>query len=842
MQELLKNKAIQVFGGPVNSPKECHELSKQISERTGRKVSSTTLRRFFGLLPSSSAFSTYVLDSISIYCGSDDYNSYCMQQKASDDLSGLESTEIFSEINQITDYTLNSIFRRSLTDFRLTIPRNEFNEQLDAFLFSTHSIYPVIAPGGYGKSIALAHWVKVQQDRHVCLFCPATIFTSLLDPKVQAYRSLQVNLRSLGNVIHKSIQNEKLKARSKFLIILDALDELSPDTGKLQELIDFIFDVASKYSTEQKVKIVFSTRESVWQTQLAPRFEVMRSRNWFDHVDSLAESGYTNILTLSNSEIREIITNINTYEKTPFIYECIPWNIRELIRIPINLHYISLLFRRGTSMEHITQNSVIREFMREAIFCARHAEQKEDLIWKMLDLLDTGKDGVYIHKNDLKKYYPIHLKREKAYYQAYEDLKQLGVLFEFREENKFGIYMSMIGFKHLNFYYYLMALFQIRANDGLDFALMKKVCRNGGDEALVSNMIACFYQVAYENEDLETLKHFLELPESVLGSLVVRLVVGNSFRNNNSIRDRVIRLFASHLSGRTLFFERFVDINYLFNNFRFRIEEYLKHASSGENRLFGHSILYLAGFLQMDASLCRHQFSLVEQISTQKNVHPWPIGRKVSCLILHRYFIEHSEIKDLGEFIRRYTSEAYAYPGYLKRGLVEFELYIMLALVLVQRFEVLEAMLTQIFTFYESANPDLEVSLMLRVNQNSIPVYFQEYALFKLGHYDEHPELPKIWEEALNSFNTTFDDYQYLIMLNWFLCDYYASKDEIERAMYYYRSALELSRTARYDFYAAFLLKNDPTGDNEHLTQAEQMISSSGFSAELFNYQFGSSV
>jgi hypothetical protein len=359
---------------------------------------------------------------------------------------------------------------------------------------------------------------------------------------------------------------------------------------------------------------------------------------------------------------------------------------------------------------------------------------------------------------------------------------------------------------------------------------------------LVSNLIACFYQVAYENEDFETLKHFLELPESVLGSLEVRLAVGNSFRIANSIRDKIIRLFASHPSGRILFFERFVDINYLFNNFRFRIEEYLRHASSGENRLFGHSILYLAGFLQMDASLCRHQFSIVEQIPTHKNVHPWPIGRKVSCLILHRYFIEHSEIEDLGEFIRRYTSEAYAYPGYLKRGLVEFELYIMLALVLVQRFEVLETMLTQIFTFYESANPDLEVSLMLRVNQNSIPVYFQEYALFKLGHYDEHPELPEIWEQALNSFNTTFDDYQYLIMLNWFLCDYYTSKGEIDRAMHYYRSSLELSRTACYDFYTAFLLTNDPSGDNERLAQAEQMIADSGFSAELFNYHFGSSV
>jgi len=841
MQEILKNKAIQVFGGPVNSPKDCYELSRQISQLTGRKVSPTTLRRFFGLLPSSSAFSTYVLDSISIYIGSGDFNSFCRQQQASDDFTEFEKVEIIDEINQITAYTLHSVFRKSLTDFQHTIPRREFNEQLDGFLESSQCIYPVIAPGGYGKSIALAHWVRIQQEKHVCLFCPATIFTSLLDPKVQAYKSLQFNLSSLGNVIHRFLSDQKLKASRKLLIILDALDELSPDSGKLEELVDFMLNAVGKYASEHRVKIVFSTRESVWHAHLASRFENVKSGICYKYLDSLAESGYTNLFTLSNSEIREIISNVNKSEKTPFIYECIPWNIRELIRIPINLHYISVLFRRGVSMEHITQNAVIREFLRETIFGARYGEQKEDLIWKMLELIEKRKDGVYVHKGDLKKHFPIHLKREKAYYQAFEDLRQNGVLLEYREENKFGIYVSLLGFKHLNFYYYLSALYQIKVNEGLDFELMKRVCNSGRDVALVSNLVASFYQIAYEIEDYATLEHFCELPESVLGSLEVRLAVGSSFRDNNRIRDRTIRQFASHEVGRIFFFERFVDINYLFNNYRFRIEEYLKYAPSAENKLFGHSILYLAGFLQMDASACRHHFSTVEEIPTHENVHPWPIGRKVSCLILHRYFLEHAEIEDLEELIRQYTTEAYAYPDYLKRGLIEFELYIMLALVLVQRFEELETMLSHVFTFYEISNPDLEVSLMLQANQNSLPVYFQEYALFKLGHYD-HPELPEIWKGAINSFNSTFDDYQYLIMLHWFLCDYYASHGELDSAMENYLVALELSRFASYDFFTAFLLKNDPSGDKERVAQADQMIAGSGFNAVLFTYQFGSSV
>ena len=459
----------------------------------------------------------------------------------------------------------------------------------------------------------------------------------------------------------------------------------------------------------------------------------------------------------------------------------------------------------------------------------------------MRPLLEKQEDDIVVHKGKLKKFFPIHLKREKAYYQAFEDLKQNGVLLEYREENKFGIFESRLGFKHLNFYYYLSALYRIRANEGLDFGLMERVCNSVEDQALVSNLMASFYQIAYEIEDFDTLNRFIELPEWVLGSLEVRLAVGNSFRVKKSIRDRVIRLFASHKLARIYFYERFVDINYLFNNFRFRIEEYLKYAHTKENILFGHSILYLAGFFEMDAGICRQQFSRVAEIPTNEDVHPWPIGRKVSCIILQSYFIEQTEIPDLGDLIRRFTTEAYAYEGYLKRGLIEFELYIMLALVLVQKFKELDNMLSHVFTFYDTSNPDLEVSLMLQATQNSLPVYFQEYALFKLGNCDD-PELPEIWEGAINSFTATFDDYQYLIMLNWFLYDYYSSNGQSERAKDYYLAALELSSFASYDFFTAFLLKNDPSGDKERVARADKMIAESGFNAELFNYPLGSSV
>jgi len=840
MQELLKEQTILVFGGPVNSPKECNELSEQIFNRTNRNVSPTTLRRFFGLLHTTSAFSTYVLDSLSIYSGSDDFKSFCNRQQSFDDFAVLKRMEIISEIDKLTDYTLNSIFRRSLSDFQLTIPRRHFNKQLDKFIGSPFTIYPVIAPGGYGKSIALAHWAKVQGLEHICLFSPASVFISFLDPKITASKSLQFELSSWGNIFNTFLNEGNLKGK-KLLIIIDGLDEISSESERLHTLMDFMFDVANRYSAQNNVKIIFSIREPVWYSQLASRFEKVQSKGWFDKIDSLLESGYTNLLTLSNSEIKEIIANFNSAEELRFFYESIPWNIRELIRVPINLHHINVLFRRKASMEYITQNAVIREFMKEIVFCSRFAEQKEDLIWKYMELMEEKKEEMLVPKAEIKKYYPIHLKREKAYYQAYNDLLESGLFIESREENKYGIFMSLLGLKHLNFYYYLSAIYQIRRNEGLDFELMSTICDAGREESLASNMLATFYHIAYENEDFETLENFCELPENLLGSLAVRLAVGTSFRENNSIRDLVIKKFAAHNLGRDYFFERFVDINYIFNNFEFRIREYLKYNRGDEPELFGQSILYLSGFLKMDASMCEHQYALVKEIQTNDNVHPWPIGRKVSCTILHQFFVKGSEIVDLDDSIARFTKEAYAYPGYLQRGLVEYELYIMLALVLVQKFAELDKLLSHIFRYYNTTSPETESPLMLRMSQNSLPILFLEYAIYKLGHYD-NPELSLLWDGAINNFAATFDDYQYLIMLNWFLVDYYKHKGKIEKAEEYFAAALDLSMFANYDFYTAFLLKNNPLGNEEQMIQADRMIDRSGFNRELFNFQFGPSA
>ena len=160
---------------------------------------------------------------------------------------------------------------------------------------------------------------------------------------------------------------------------------------------------------------------------------------------------------------------------------------------------------------------------------------------------------------------------------------------------------------------------------------------------------------------------------------------------------------------------------------------------------------------------------------------------------------------------------------------------------LVQKFEELDRMLTHIFSYYNTTRSEYVFAALPGNTQNSLPKYFLEYAIFK-QEVHHNPSLPGIWEEAIDNFAATFDDYQYLILLNWFLCDYYTTEGNLEKSGEYFNSALELSRFASYDFYIAFLLKNDPLKREEHLRLADQMISESGFNRERFTYGFGPSA
>ncbi len=824
----------------MNAARECEALAKNISIRTNRSISSTTIRRFFGLLKSSSSISRYNLDTLAIYCGAPDFRSFCVVVEKALGSYAIYDANLPEHLAQITEYTLSSIKRKSLGGFENMIPRSEVNQKLNAFLESEYSIFPLIAPGGYGKSVALAHWIISLEDKYLRLFCKGGLFLSLLEKQQVAEHTIKLGLEDPGN-IYNTLNNYQRDDKQVLIVVIDALDELNSDPNKLLGVLDYLFDAATIYKTKGVIKFVFSIREATWMIYIQNRFGRVETTQWFESLSPMLETGYTNLPKMSNSEIRNIISNYNSENRAPIIFECIPWNIREELRIPIQLHFIIRMFSTTNSIELLFRTNVTREYLKAFIFQSKHAEAKEDIIWKIMELMDESGDHMPISKNDLKKKYPIHLKRETAYYKAYDELLHAGILNEERVENRYGHFYTTVGFRHQNFFVYLYALYLIRENNELSSSLISAIANLKSGEAWIEDVISTLYQIAYESSNLDALQDFCLLPEKILSSLTVRLAVGTSFRNINSIRDDLVKLYAATRAGRKYFFEYYVDTNYLFNNYLMRVKEYMKHELGMEARLFGNSILYLGSFLKMDRGQCNKYSSILEAIEPNPSVHPWPIGRRVFSHILQVTFIEGRPNEDFQDYIDWYKNIAYAYHGYLKKGLVEFELYIMLALILIKDFKGLFQLLDQIDFNYDMENTDQEGAAILNRNQNAIPFLFLEYAIFKLNYNnDSRPDL--LWEEAIDNYTTNFDDFQYLIFLNWFLFDYHITKDDTASALKHYEAALELARFAGYEFYMAFLLVNDPLRDSVRVKKGEELIRASGIDRELFTFPLGPCV
>ncbi len=57
----------ETFGEKITTAKQCRMLEEAILAESNRRISSATLRRFFGLLPSSSKISPYNVDTLVIY-------------------------------------------------------------------------------------------------------------------------------------------------------------------------------------------------------------------------------------------------------------------------------------------------------------------------------------------------------------------------------------------------------------------------------------------------------------------------------------------------------------------------------------------------------------------------------------------------------------------------------------------------------------------------------------------------------------------------------------------------------------------------------------------------------
>ncbi len=111
--------------------------------------------------------------------------------------------------------------------------------------------------------------------------------------------------------------------------------------------------------------------------------------------------------------------------------------------------------------------------------------------------------------------------------------------------------------------------------------------------------------------------------------------LGVQLRNYPEIQAVVWKKWAQERYGRQMYFELFVDMDFLFVSHYKGIEQYLKHSTSNEEILFSNALLFWKSFfLKEEDALAKH-IAAIKAIELTNQIHPIPIARSLSCQCIY---------------------------------------------------------------------------------------------------------------------------------------------------------------------------------------------------------------
>ncbi len=803
----------ETFGQKITTAKQCRMLEEAILAESNRRISSATLRRFFGLLPSSSKLSPYNVDTLVIYSR---FNQEKKESVSTDTLWN----DIKKEAGSYTKYYLSSIKKKSLSDYDSSIRRLPIEDKLNEFVQSKLLFTSVTAPGGYGKSTMLGKWIetKFEKQSDIILFTNALIFENTFQ-----YNGQHTNFIDFSGNNTNSVQiiNENNLQNGKFVIVVDGIDELSLHIEKLKRFVQWFVDFLIQHSNCDWLKVIFSLRDITYEKYLLPFFK-----------QSYIQSEYFNRIPVPLFKQKELLsvfqTTYNNNDLNSILCHITNPEISSLLQIPINLALYKANLTQNKNNVEVNTHSLYQHLLSNYVYKSFCAEEKIDIIECILGEIIGQNIGFNVRKNLIKKQYPIHLKQNGNYHLAYNELVNDGILHEFINEENGQIATYYTGFKHINFYYYLSAYFLIKKNNGLDIKLLNDVVSEYENLEFKINVLCHLFCIAFESKNLEVVCHFFHLDEEIFSTINLSIVIGICLRKRSLFQEEVINALACNTTAQKFLFELFVDVNNLVLSFNNQLKVYSQYKKDNEAQLFTTSLHLYHSLLTLNKKEATQYYNILEGIEFTEDTFPWPVGRKIAYTILYDVFCKNKPNTYSFEELISIRKIAYSnfHNGYQKEFL--FDVSIVYSLMLSSNYQLAqeygEAVISEVekikyaenFYYYaESFHYDVITSLLI-------------YARFKQGLDISIQDV-----EKLPSFTVTnashYSSYQYMILINFYASELYMNCGLEQKGKECFNMAIRLCKYSKYDFLLAFILFNNPFLNDKIKAKGLQMFTSNGF-------------
>lgn len=470
--EIIRKRILSISGLPHISPGDCKILSRDIKKTTGKTVSETTLKRFYGFARQEHNFSKYSLNTLCEYAGYKNWENFIAKQdrKSSPPKPLTEAWSLLrSAAAKANEPVISHIKKRCGIPFECTHPNHLINTDFEYFMQSNRQLYCLTGEAYTGKTIQVAHIVEELFTGEGAKFSesiPWVVSGNPIHPSasVKSVNGSAGALKALDidPLLIQSVSKNPADTRGQLVIIIDGIDHpagpVAGEDNRLSHIADLLLFI-EKFSW---IKIVLSIRSST--------FAVFYQK--FGHLDFVQRSlwsGLTNpnnkksaVRVLSSATSKKVLQGLHQKLNVP--PPVLVQELEELLRHPsfIQLYYQLLLKYGGRLAQGYTlYGELIQLFISQKIRQNGYGAESLSLLKQTAKMLNYGLDSL-TGNIDIRELICL----EDHLIPAYRKLLTEGVLQEHLQESHYDSFLSA-SFTHESIFHFFIARELVYRQDAL---------------------------------------------------------------------------------------------------------------------------------------------------------------------------------------------------------------------------------------------------------------------------------------------------------------------------------------------------------------------------------------
>ncbi|PAW92364.1 hypothetical protein CKK33_02190 [Mucilaginibacter sp. MD40] len=641
--ELLKHAVITTSGLNNITPHDCRIIAAEIFRKTKNSVSETTLKRVFGFAYSKFKPSIFTIDVLARYCGYKGWEDFCLSQETKLNKTIAKTAPNWDNLKlnaqKITNLTLQVLRNKSVIPYSQTISRQTVTDHLDDFLTGDYNATVLASPAGYGKTLALCHWLEerlLNNDENnnqdvVLFFSTSALMNAFLSGQDIHYWLLAL-LGYTANDDVPSILNQYQERGGKFYLIIDAFDEHVYKPEQYNLLLAQLVDILALYRFSSWFKLILTMRSFTWINK-KHQFNITEEK-WFIRFIGDANSAI-NVPVFDAAEIRQLALNINQNEN---------YNTSADISLQFSHPlYFQFYYKQNPgnfTLSNISKAStyeMVAAFKLNKVYTGQNAADKIQLIQGLTEEMDIANGNFTVLRakvNSLVKHYS----------QAYHDLLSVGYLIETNKST--GLHYNVyIEFINLHFRNNALAELLLYKNDFVfnEFLIedINRLFETNGQKVAVLQWCVMYAFKAGQQYNFNLLTH-ARLSPTEKADLIN--FMGDMFTEQNATpnQNELLSSFFQHDCSPELF-NYFFGAEFVSIKYKRTLQSLLKFNLSDRKRAFLYTALALIATLRLDLSELENCVSKLRSLPYESfsrfAINP------IKCLDAIYSYLKNGEIK-----------------------------------------------------------------------------------------------------------------------------------------------------------------------------------------------------